>query len=802
MAITSIPEVRGGPNTGGVVYGLNINMGYSSAPSKLTLDIVSKDGNYSLPTLNSKTSITFGDFNFNGIIWSYNLKETSEEKTLQVTIIDNSVILDRYYVLLWKRGLLGQMGRDVSIAREFDFSSESIIAPAQNTDKVIPYTEFTEKKLSKQSISRKSKSLGGARVGSVLLVGHEKFSDSECDIPDTYYTFNDLKNILPFQGVLPSNNTWKATHEGTLREVLSSWAADLGYDFYWDFSLNTIVFYSVSKGVTSRLPNSSASNIISKETSSSMEGTFRQYGLAYTAMPKKPIKALQFSGSKTILYATSPYSIDYFARKMGGRQSLDASREVWGGKRKKQDFIHAGLLGYVSRSLRDLHCFQNKHWEALGYTVDSGIAINKPSIITFLKRHGFQDMVSNYESFDKEGLPNYEFNFISADQALADKWFEMEQSLLQYHGKYYRCSDRSGSFFYCNSSYTAQIDISVDPEGQFLEDNNQEFMAQRVIDRNGSMSHDSASAQEALGIEKLSTEIQNCAPMHINLKESGIADALVLANIITKENLAKINTLVMFPHDEKFVKAKLGFDSRMSRATHPTEPTITEIKNANIQSGRKNCADYDAKLAEGACVSAEEEARNKAIKAAGGQVDDSQGEDDFISGLTSNSAHVAKITLKNSSLDLFAPSDGRMQVVCRYNISINKISAIDATKQFLWSVGSPGGADDVAELRIANENVTDPSEDSYKSSRTSEIIRPADAESVTPQETIKYVFAGMPNGVNLSPSVGLTSLDVSLSSDGFTTTATYSTKPSKPSRSNNMVRYVNSQFNRASYNAS
>jgi hypothetical protein len=802
MAIKNVPKIVG-PDYGGVIYGLNLSIGYSTEPSKLTIDIVNQNGVYSLPALNSSEQIKFSNFTFNGIVWSYNIKESAGEKILQVTFVDNSIILDRYYVLLWKRGLLGLPGTKKTRKKTFNFSDETIIVPVKaQTLSGFGYTKFDDRRLGNVSIDANSYSLGSSRVGNVILVGHEKFANSACDIPDTYYTFNDLKGQIPVNmSSAPNNSTWKATHEGSLREVLSSWCSDLGFDYYWNFSSNTLNFYDVSRGIAT-IPDITASNIISKDQSASMAGTYRHYGIGYTAIPKSPVKTISFSRSIVILYSASAYPISYFINKIGVVQKINQDSGKWGGNRNQNDFIHAGFLGYVCRSLRDLFCFQNEHWEALGYKVNSNVSANKSQLINLLKNKLNYEAIGDLESFDAKNLPNYDFTFLSRDPTIADKWFEKEKELLQYIGKYYRSSDSSGSFFYCNANYTIEIEISVDPEGQVLEGDSLDFAGRKVIDRGGSMSHDETKIKEALGYDKLITQIQNCAPIHIDLKESGILDTLLSAKILSKDQAKDINTLVIYPNSSKFVKTKLGFTSSLSNGTHPLEKTVTDIKNANISSGRKNCKEYEKNLEKGSCKQAEETARDIAIKNAGGIINSTENQDDFISGLLTKTARSCRITLLNSGgVTFFAPSDDPLQVVCRYTININKINTTD-TDQFLWSVGSPGIADDVAEIRVSNENITDPDEDSYQKRRPGVLIKPADSVCATPQQEIKYVFAGEPENINLNPGNGLSNLDISLSSDGFTTSATFSTKPPKPSKPNNMVRHVQSQFNRASYNAS
>jgi len=803
MAIVNIPNVSLGNQTapyGGVIYGLNMNVNYSSEPSKVTIDIVNKDGVYATPKLNDQVQLRFGNFRFNGIIWSYNIKESAAERVLQITLVDNSIILDRFYVLLWKRGLLGQAGTRKTKQRTFDFSNESILVPVvnnKNTD--FPFTFFKDTKLSKETVSSISYSLGATKIGNVILVGHEKFASSACDIPDTYYTFNDLKPMIPVEMSNPPNdNIWKSTHEGTLREVLSNWCSDLGLDFYWDFSLNTLNFYDVSIGV-GRIPDISNSAVISKEKSVSMEGTFRQYGVGYTQMPKSAVKSLSLSRSNTILYSVNPYPISYFINKIGVPLSINDDKGRWGGNRSQSEFVHAGFLGFVSRSLRDLYSFQNRHWEALGYEVDSGVELDKLKTISLLKKTGFGDMISDLESIDAENLPNYFFNLINRDPTLADRWYELEQELLLLHGRYYKIPDSSGSFFYCNRNYTIEIEISVDPEGSNVEIASVEFSGKKILERSGSMSHDTTTALESLNYTQLGNEIQNCAPIHIDLKESGLLENFLNAGLLSSDNL-RLNTLVIYPNSEKFVNQKLGFQSTLGRGLNPLEKNVIDIKNANIKNGRQSCKQFEENLAKNSCEGAEERARRQAISKIS-KVDDKKTEDDFVSGLITTSARFCNISLQKGSVKIFAPSDAAYQVVCRYNITVNKISTT-GTEEFLWSAGSPGIADDVAEIRISSENVTDPEEDSYQSKRPGNLIKPADAVCSKPQEQIKYIFAGTPVGVELSPSKGLSNLDVSLSSEGFITTATFSTKPPKLAKANNTVRNVHSQFNRASFNAS
>jgi hypothetical protein len=802
MDITNIPKIAGYTLPNSVIYGLSLSSNYSASPSKLTLNLVSNDGKYTLPTLKDTAQIKFGNFTFKGRVWGYNLKESAQEKTLDVEIIDNSLILDQYYVVLWKRGLLGYPGKTENIEKTFNFSDETVLVPKKNAS----FTSFEEKKLGTQKISRPSRSkLDAGSYGNVIILGREKFADSACDLPDTYYTFNDLVKVLPKLNSknLPSNSLIKGTYEGSLREVLNSWCSDLGFDFYWDYSTDSLNFYAVNAGITIQLPPASTNNskIISRESSASMEGTFRQYGLSYTALPKQPLKTISFSDTYTVLYGVPAISLSYLLRRNGIVQDLNIDRGAWGSGRTQRQFITSALVGFVSRALRDFHCLDSNHQEVIGYNTKNTIKPDKSQMINFLISNGFQPMILELRKLDDENLSNHDISLVSYDESLADKWHEIEQELLRSIGGYYRIPDSSGSFFYCNDKFSIEISISVDPEGE-----SQTFgdgkTVKKIFSRGGQLSHDQASALEELQYDTISENIAKCAPTHILLKEGGLSAKLVAAKLIDKERIKKVSHIVISPNFKKIVQPLINLEVTPSSGNNPMELTWGDQKQSNDQEGRQNCA-YEKRLENGSCLSAEEEARKKAIKAVGGQTQDEKNPDNFVSGLQAKGASACTIKLQSGNVKIYAPSDSIFQVVCSYSINANKISDSDTDEFLSWDTNIPKSFfDDVSEIRISNENVTDPFEDTYRTPRKSKNFPlPPPVIASQPQKTIKYVFAGEPVDVNLSPSQGLSSLDISLSSEGFTTSATFSSRPPNQSKADNTLRLVNSQLNRTSFNA-
>jgi hypothetical protein len=801
MAIKTIPSISG-PSFGGVIYGMTMSSTFSTSPSKLILNIVNETGTYSTPSLNSRQSVQFGGFNFNGIVWSYSFNNTSDERSLEVQLIDNSIQLDRKHVVLWKRGLLGKNGTSSNVSKEINLSDESTLVPMMQGSPY-PYLDFKEVQLGKASVSRTVYSQSPTWVGDTLLLGKEKWPDSKCDIPDTYYTFNDLKSAFPFAvRNAPSNSTLQATYEGSLREVISSWCADLGYDFFWDYSNDSLYFYNVAHGI-SQLPLSvQTGNVISRTQSSSLEGTYKQYAVAYTARPKEPLKELSASKTLKSTHNATAVNISYFLNRAGKSVSLTGNESgKYYGNRTLDEILTAAMVGYVSRPLRDFFCYSKGQYNAIG--IQSGDeafkAIDKAKTINLLKKIGYADSIVELEKFDGVGLPGFVTYLGCYDTDFADKLVDLEQDLLTKIGKWYRMSSKSSSFYYCSSKAVAEVDISVDPEGTIEEPDSSDFAGKRMFNRQGEMSNDSSFIQEKLKLESRIDDIQNCTPVIVDLKESGALSYLVNAKILTEKS--RYNAILLLP-TVKLITSKIGLTVSLSTGNNDLEKTWSEIRDGNAEKGQKACPDYEKRIEDSQCTSAKDEARQKLMKQINSSVPN-QNDSDFVSGLVAKTAKVCTISLsKGGSASFASPSYAPYRVVTTVNVDTKMISTLMDTRQFLFSNGTIGTASDVAELRVAIDNQTDSGEDFFQKKRTGEIVIPQNVDASSPTQSVTYKFAGAPEGVNLSPSNGLSSLDVSLTSEGFTTSVTFSTRSPKPAKNSSVMRQVHSQFNRTSFNAS
>jgi hypothetical protein len=812
MAISKIPQING-PTFGGIIYGLNLESNYSEAPSILKLNIVNEKGFYNISDkdLFNLVKVSFGSFSFNGYIHSYSYRTSPEEQVLEVDIIDKSIDLDRHWVMLWRKGLLGVQGVPITLSKIFPFSKDTpILAPVKsNSNPDYPFIEFKTRQLKDTEIKSLSYGLTSPiKRGNVLLLGKEKFRDSPCEIPNTDYNFTELLAAISLAGISVTgrpqdkNQLFRRTYEGSLRSVLSSWCADFGYSFYWDYSRNQLVFYDIVAGITNIQTNLENSKIISKEVGSSIEGTFNQYSIGLTQKSRTPPQELTADFNFAITQSNRPYPLSYFMSKNSVLKRLSSEESRWGARRSLSDFITAAHCGFISSALRDIHSFSRKDWDVLGYTQDSGIPTNKEKIIGLLKQLGYTAL-SDYEALDEPGLPNFDFNFINYDATLHEKWKQLEQDMLQYLGRYYRIPDSSGNFFYCSANKIVEIEVNTEPRQTKQEENSDDFAGQYIYERQGSMSHSPEEAQNELKYEKIIKEIQVCAPVHIDLKESGLEDYLV-PDLLKEDQRKNVNTLVIFPNNVKFITKLIGFTVSTSiSSTHPLETSRADILQNQQKNNKISCPSYKKNLEEKSCITAEERARKIAYKDAGLKGDDDEDQpkpEDFVEGLVNKKCWRSTINLKNGGrVALHSRSDAAYGSVTRYNFRAIQIFQ-EEPAEVTYSDGEVGDASSVKEIRVLVDDLTNPEYDTWNVKRKAEIPRASQIINRSPQKNVTYVFAGEPQGLVLSPTAGLSKLDISYSSEGFKTTVSLSNRQPEPPNPEVILRTMVSQFNRSSFN--
>jgi hypothetical protein len=819
MAILNVPKISG-PSYGGVIYGLSLQMGYSSEPSKLTLDIVSRDGTYSTPTLNSSERVSFAGFVFNGYVWSYEIKETAEEKVLQVVLVDESIILDRYSVVLWKRGLFGKYGTQFIQNKEFDFSNESTFVLVDKDT----YIKLEKRKLGKEVITRPRRYFN-ERIGNIICVGTEKYPSSVCDIPDTDYSLDELKRVISriVSGVtFNTPSEYRNTHEGTLREVLQNWAADAGVEFYWDFAQNKIMTYPTQNGISINTSFNSP-NLIEKSSSSSLEGTWVQCAYAYTTKTRTPFDVGDASQSITYFRRIHALPISWYLRRNGTIQSIGivvdeessdnpaAAKEknLWGG-RLQDEFLIAAFLGYVSPALRDIYiCLSagelddsKTPWWALGITKTkpsnsststSLSTLERETVISYLQKFAAND----FEQLNKidPGLLNFNLFFGIQNDDINEKWKQTEQEILASYGANYRHNILGGTYFYCESSFVIQSDISISPNSTRYEGDNEDFKGLRIMNRGGEFSHSQNQAQELLGLntDQMSENIDKIKIRIYDLETTGLKKVFPQTQGTHLFITPKLNLV------QKYLK---NFTVDISRGPNPAEATITKILASRTEDSSgtdANCDKFDNAVLASQCPDAKTEAYEKATE----KITPPEGDTGGIDGLVSASAKKAEIQIDSKSLELYAPTDSPYQVVCTVNTSIKFIKDSDNfEKIFFNSDGDSSKANRVARLDVIKDNVTDPLEDDFGTKRKNPIVTAKAVSNTSPSRRSRYVFAGEPpGGMSLKPSNGLTNIDISYSSDGFKTTVEFTSKPPKRTTVDTFRRQIESQFNRSAFNS-
>lgn len=816
MAITNVPRING-PSFGGIIYGLSLQSSYTSSPSKLVLNIVSENGEYQIPEARewaklsqSKVSISLGDpnnpiFKFIGFPWSYSIKTNAGERILEVQLIDGSVALDRHYVLLWKPGIFTSGGAGRQVTKRFNFTDQQVLIPFLERGKV----KYRIRNLGFNFATRNVRSANG-RNGNIFYLGKENFPDSKCDISATYYTIQDLKTALGRIGGVSIGNFnapvgFPSTHEGTAREVLNAWCADFGYEYFWDYSEDRIVLFEASKGVTQdKLPDiENQKEIIEKEVSETMEGTFRQFALSYAALPKTPIKTLPGFKIINFLTALNPIRLSYFLKRNKELNSIEGDVSnigKWAGRDTENEFLEDAFLGYIDPQLRQINCFIKERFFALGHQVIGRIlSAGRETVLEDLKTL-FPNDYDTLKNLSDENLNDYEFYLVNHYEGLVDKLQAIESNMLNYLGSYYRHGATNSESFYCSNKSLMTINLTVDPEGGGNEDLNKEFNGTKVFNRQGAWNYSADSAKEELGLNdpKFLEGLSKCLPFHIDLIGAGLKNKYEKIAKQTIDGGDSINTLLIAPKKSLIDKHFPGFSISRISGINQYEVTAIDRKEAEENNNQApKCQNFETALAQGQCIRAEDEAKKKALDVVYPQ----NPEQVYYSGLSSKFSSGLNIKTSRGNIRLLGPSTTPFYVVYKFDISVEAIDPQSNQPPVFCFNGSGGGANDVEQIDVVFENITDSEQDSFRQS-CRDLPRGENIFNTLPSKSIKYVFAGEPKGLEgkLTPLAGLVNFDISYSSDGFKTTITYQTKPKKRTKLAYAKRLVQSQFNRNGFN--
>ena len=269
MKVISAENVQGN-FFGGLPYNATWDFGGGNSPSKLTVSVVNERGTYGDPSSSlgygRTQSVKLGGFSFNGYLVSYSLKETPEAKTLELSYVDKSIDLDRYYV-----GLKDLWGKNDSknlilVGKRYhpcDTDLDSTVEYKEIKgipDPCDPCPEMPPKK-------------------------YENACDeflTEFEIFPVYYTFNELIDKLPINCNFNGSDytDFRGDFVGPLKSVLDSWCSTLGLAYFWDPFDNVLEIVSRSKKIS--VPSvSRGNNVIDLEIGATVENTFARGTVGY-----------------------------------------------------------------------------------------------------------------------------------------------------------------------------------------------------------------------------------------------------------------------------------------------------------------------------------------------------------------------------------------------------------------------------------------------------------------------------------------------------------------------------------------
>lgn len=444
------------------IYGSNLELGFSESPTKLTLNIVSKQAQRQIPpvtfpiNLTTSYSIDLGGFLLSKMyLYSYEKNDTVGQSVATLNFIDGSFILDKIFVGLINRHY--QLGNG---------PEKSFIVP-------VNCTTCDGRGLVKRNGTFKRKAANGvfvqgdAKSGGSIMLGQEQFVEGICDIPDVTYNFSMLKKGMSQFGIktdIPDiNPKYFQSYVGTLREVLSNWCADFGYTFYWDPKAGTL------RNIDLKIPTDNTiaiKNIINSSNTSNglaLESYSESQSLEGTVDQKHISRYLRPARTKTI-DLTSLQTRSFPCIKP---EKFNVNEEA----------ITRAVLGKYNDNARTLYCMKNlaNNGKYIGLTevfVQEIISSEDKTDNIFTKIYEY--------GYKNDALTNFINNYNGAqvliavyNPALKEKYKTWESSVADMMGKYYQSSEEPiKNYRQCDANLVYTRSVSLTPSAEKYTDKN------------------------------------------------------------------------------------------------------------------------------------------------------------------------------------------------------------------------------------------------------------------------------------------------------------------------------------------
>lgn len=247
----TIPEIKGN-FYGGFPYSIDLNVGTFDSASTLNISVINENGVYSTPRLSysNPVTISMGSMTFNGYLVEYKKNRSVGQKTLELSYVDCSCLLDKTFVGLHKRhGINKSLNGlyDYKPTLNFKGIESNLKKERENSNLIIVGKEIHPCDKNKNGI------IDDQDLASFVdwcdpcqscppdKYKHTCPSLNDLEIFDVAYSFDELCDKLDIAiPDIDNIGTVLRTYTGTLRSVLQSWCNEFAMSFYWNFGATNI----------------------------------------------------------------------------------------------------------------------------------------------------------------------------------------------------------------------------------------------------------------------------------------------------------------------------------------------------------------------------------------------------------------------------------------------------------------------------------------------------------------------------------------------------------------------------------
>ena len=808
MPFVAIPNLSG-PTFGGFIYGLNFKRGYDESPSTCTLSIVNERGTYVMPTIFSKQTVKIGDFEFNGEVLDYEFTESPDGKTLDVTIVEDSILLDRLNVVLFRRGLA-----NVTPTKILKTKTKTIdrFVPSIRTEDVGGFSfqifEFFkvtgEITVGPREVYACNKKLNNGLV----IIGEEEYISNSCSIPESKYNLSTLMSTVGIIDGVDPNPKYKQSYEGSLRSVLQSWCADFGLSFFWK---NGRIQLIDLKAPVADIPDISDCGILRKTTSQSGEGTFQQNSLAL----------FQKEGSDAQETSLSSTSFARFNYNAYGLETINASDGDFGEGRTEKQFRICCLLSYFYEPLRKYYIYY---------------VLRKPKLLglNFIASIEFDTLLSrlvqakiDIKQFNefRSRDPLGEFGLFSYDSNIESRWVAFESEVASnFIGKYYRGPQTTTlETLACSPDSFVKYSVTATPGGEKFGGKGHSFPwanmirnfaegasepsvesanvlnSQIVFTRGGQISHSQDEFLAALGLNDpdVGSLMESWMPKRLDLSEN-VAIASAIRSFAGSNAPDKLS-LFFFPNKQS-IDASLQIGITPTTGQNDRESTSQDPG----QSAGDSC--YFEKFCQTEEEEEEEQINDMVRQAGRTPISGDSPNNPYVEGLSSASAFGISVSLRGRSGRFYLPSEQPYTGFSQSTSEIRFLPTVgDQAKQIplVKIFGNVGSLNEqVAEVRYIIDNATTETLDKNQLEilTADEIARAGTMSQIVPRKTISYNTAQMIASLPMDANSGLESLNITFSDrEGYSCNYVYATRPEKIPKPDTRLRIPDLRINKTTF---